>query len=172
MPRKRIESKKKIDSYKKMKLWDSLYTALVWTDLDRINLDWHNKKLIKELWARHGKFIMKNWEQDHTNAGRRPKIWWHVFTEESDFKILRYEKHMNMSDTKPEPVYIADGSLQHEYPVYEGQTAYLYRNNLLSEGEIKELIKENPDMPFEDEEEWVPCYYEDLAGPYPHYYKY
>lgn len=157
MPRKRIKSKKKIDSYKKMKLWDSLYTALVWTNLDRINLDWTDKKLIKKLWVRHGKFIMETWEQDHTHAGRRPRIWWHVFTEEKDFKILRYEKHMDMSDKKPEPVELPDGSIEYEYPVYEGETAYLYRNNLLKDWEIKELIKRNPDTPFEDDDECVPC---------------
>jgi len=153
MPRRRIKSKKKIDIYRHIRLWDSLHIALTWLDLDRINLDWNDTELIKKLWARHGKFIMENWEQDHTNAGRRPKIWWHVFTQEKDFRILRYESHLNLND-EPEPVELPDGSIQHKYPVYEGQTAYLYRNNLLKDWEIKELKDEY----FDDETECVPCY--------------
>jgi hypothetical protein len=155
--RRRIKSKKKMytENYKTMKLWDSLYTALVWVDLDRINLDWKNKKLIKKLWARHGKFIMEEWEKDPARAGHRPKIFWHIFTEEKDFKILRYEPHLNLNN-EPEPVELTNGSIEHEYPIYEGETAFLKRNNLLKDFEIQELNDKKGKAHFEEETDNLP----------------
>lgn len=156
MVRKRIKSKRKTDTFKSMKLWDSLHCALTWIDIDRINIDWKDKELIKNLWSRHGKFIMEAWRQDLNNAGSRPRIWWNIFIKPEDFKILRYEKHTNQRGV-PEPVEIwPDGHLEHEYPMYEDQTAFLKRNDLVEPWETKALNDKEGKAGFEEGEECLP----------------
>ena len=91
MPRRRIKSKKKIDIYRHMRLWDSLHIALALMDLEKINIDWNNRELIKKLWKWHGNKIMDCWFSDISNFGKRPKIWWHIYTKKSDWKVLGSE---------------------------------------------------------------------------------
>lgn len=139
-----------------MALYDSLHCALTWIDIDRINIDWKDQELIRRLWRLHGKVIMEAWRQDPVNAGSRPKIWWHIFTKKEDFKILRYEKHTNLGG-EPEPLEIwPDGHLEYEYPIYEGQSAFLKRLNFLEAWEISEFENIKTKAQFETETDNLP----------------
>ena len=141
MPKKRIKKKiRKNDNYKFMELYDDLHTVLTWMPLGRMkDINWKDKELVSNLWKWHGEKIMNEWETDPTHAGQRPRIWWHIFTKNEDFKILRYEKYTGLNG-KPEPREMwPDGHLETEYPIYEGETAYLKRKNLLEDWELKEI---------------------------------
>lgn len=154
MARKRIKFKEKIRS---LTLYDSLWCALVWgVDPEEVNINWTDKTLIRKLWRLHGKLIMTAWEQDPSNAGDRPKIWWHIFTKKEDFKILRHEKHRNVNG-EPEPVEIwPSGQIEYQYPIFEGKTAVLKKLNFLEAWEISELDDKKGKSHFEKETDCLP----------------
>lgn len=121
MPRKRVKSKKKNDSYRYMEPYGSLHCALYWVDLDKIKLDWTDTELINQLWEWHGKKIMELWWKENRPA-QRPKIWWHANVDPKDIKILGHKEGK---------------------PVFESESAFLERNNLLEPWEI-EMAKREP----------------------------
>ena len=144
MPRKRIKSKKK-NIYRFMELYGDLHCVLTWMPPTGVkDIDWQDKELVRNLWERHGQKIMNEWRTDPTNAGKRPKIWWHIHVKRKDFRILRYEDFVTnavgyyngKSCTGGEEPIIA------KHPVYESQTAYLDRKGLLEDWEV-EYFKKN-----------------------------
>jgi hypothetical protein len=121
MVKKRIKSKRKHDNYRYMKPYDDLYCVLTWMPLDGMeDIDWKDTDLIKQLWEWHGEKIMKLWREEN-KPGTRPKIWWYIHAKPEDFKIIKYK----------------NGE-----PVFESESAFLERNNLLEPWEIKELKKD------------------------------
>lgn len=136
MSKKRIKSKRRYGDYRYMEPYGGLHFALYWFDIDRINLNWNDKELLKKLWEWHGKKIMELWKNEPAiHTGKRPKIWWHVHAKPEDFKILRYEKLEEPREYNP-------GIFTFQRPIYESQYAYLKRNNLLEPWEIERIKKD------------------------------
>ena len=137
-----------------MELYDDLHCVLTWIPLSGMkDIDWEDKKLVSDLWKWHGEKIMNEWRKDPTNAGKRPKIWWHIHTKKEDFKIFRYEKYTDFDGNLEPREMWPDGHIETEYPVYESQTAYLERKGLLEDWEMEYFKKnkkylEEPFLPY------------------------
>ncbi len=170
MPKRRIRFKKKFNiDY--AKLTDDLYEAIC----HRVSMEEHlgdykhlgycehfpgnlnyfylfdknDPEICRKIWNLHKKAVMEKWKTDpKNNTGSRPFLWW-ICERPEDIRIIRYEKWMDNADKKPEPVELPDGSLEYEYPIYEDQTEYLKRLNLLEDWEIKAFKERFPD--FEEE---------------------
>ena len=174
MPRKRIKSKKKKINIDYRKLTYDLYEAIC----HRVSMEEHlgdykhlgyrehldgnlnyyfffdknDPKVCRKIWNLHKKAVMEKWKTDKNNVGSRPFLWW-ICERPEDIKIIRYEKWMDNSDKKPEPVELPDGSLEYEYPIYEDQAEYLKRLDLLESWEIQEIkALEERSSDFEEEE--------------------
>ena len=165
MPRKRIKGKKKKinlrilthDLYES--ICDKVSLVEMLRDYDYNNVgakysywfmfDKNDPEKCKEVWDLHKEAVMEKWKLDKNNAGKRPFLWW-VCERPEDIKIIRYEKYKDFNG-KPEPREMwPDGHIETEYPIYEGETAYLRRLNLLREDEIK--IFDSDELCHRDEE--------------------
>jgi hypothetical protein len=119
-----------------MEPWGSLHTVLTWMPLDGDkDIDWTDTELVKQLWEWHGKKIMDLFRKENRPA-ERPKIWWAVHYKPEDFKIIDHK----------------DGET-----IFESESAFLERHNLLEPWEVEELKKyepwqkreENDSLPFD-----------------------
>ncbi len=174
MPKRRLRFKKKFNiDY--AKLTDELYDAIChkvsmeemlggyehlgyFEDMgfDRgyyFMFDKNDPEVCRKIWNLHKKAVMERFKTDpKNNAGTRPFLWW-ISERPEDIRIIRYEKWMDNSDKKPEPVELPDGSLEYEYPIYEDQAEYLKRLDLLESWEIQEIkALEERSSDFEEEE--------------------
>ncbi len=141
MPRKRIKFKgKKVINFNN--LTEELYEAICSKNsmeelITRKQMfDKNNPDLCKQIWSLHKEEVTSRRKLDKNNAGKRPCLWW-VCERPEDIKILRYDKYTNING-KPEPVEMwPDGHIETEYPIYEGETAYLERLGLLEDWELE-----------------------------------
>jgi len=134
MARKRIKRKRKYSGYRYMEPYGSLHFALYWFDIDRINLDWNDKELIKRLWDWHGEKIMELWRKED-RPGERPKIWWHVHAKPEDFKIIGFREYDIAISFK-------SGKRTIKRIIFKSQYSYLKRNNLLEPWEVEKAEKD------------------------------
>lgn len=165
MPRKRIKSKKKlIIDYTKLtdELFESICKKASMSELigNYKHLgykygyyfkmfDANNFKVCNEIWDMHKEEVMKRWKLDKNNAGKRPFLWW-VCERPEEIKIIRYDKYTDLQGN-PEPLEMwPDGHIETEYPVYEGETAYLRRLNILEDWEID--VFDSDEICYRDEE--------------------
>lgn len=168
MPKKRIRFKKKFNvDYAKLteELYESIckYVSLaeMLGDYEHLGykygqyfvmFDKNDPKACRKIWNLHKKAVMERWKTDD-NAGSRPFLWW-ICERPEEIKIIRYEKYTNLGG-EPEPVEIdIKGTLEYEYPIYESETAYLKRLNLLEAWEIKALKERR--LHFEEEIDDLP----------------
>lgn len=161
MPKKRIRFKKKfILNYARLTedLYDAICKCVSFEEFLEgykhlgykygnyfVMFDKNDPKVCRRIWNLHKKAVMEKWKTDpKNNAGRRPFLWW-ICERSEDIKFLRFEKHTNERG-EPEPIedIYPDGHTEFEFPIYESETAYLKRLNLLEAWEIKALGERGP----------------------------